>query len=181
MTDTDTKYRALFRKHYAGLLFYATRFLSEAEAEDIVQDTFMVLWKRRDTIEMGEQIQSFLYKTVYTKCINVINRKKLENQYSASMMEIYQKKIDYYNPELNDTEQRMEGRELRDEIYGVIDELPDKCREIFKLSYLHDMKNKDIAETLNISMRTVEAHMYKALKFLRSKLKYLTLLLIFFK
>lgn len=49
--------------------------------------------------------------------------------------------------------------------FGAINELPDKCKEVFKLSYLHDMKNKEIADTLGISLRTVEAHMYKALKF----------------
>lgn len=71
----------------------------------------------------------------------------------------------------------MENRELQAEVYKAINELPDKCREIFKLSYLHDLKNKEIAETLDISLRTVEAHMYKALKYLRLRLKYLLLLL----
>ena len=47
-------------------------------------------------------------------------------------------------------------------MFGAINELPDKCKEVFKLSYLHDMKNKEIADTLGISLRTVEAHMYKA-------------------
>lgn len=52
--------------------------------------------------------------------------------------------------------------------FGAINELPDKCKEVFKLSYLHDMKNKEIADTLGISLRTVEAHMYKALNFART-------------
>jgi hypothetical protein len=58
-------------------------------------------------------------------------------------------------------------------------ELPDKCKEVFKLSYLHDMKNKDIADVMGISLRTVEAHMYKALKILREKLSYLRMILLF--
>lgn len=61
----------------------------------------------------------------------------------------------------------------------AIDELPDKCKEVFKLSYLHDMKNKDIADVMGISLRTVEAHMYKALKILREKLSYLRMILLF--
>ena len=63
-----------------------------------------------------------------------------------------------------------------------INELPDKCKEVFKLSYLHEMKNKEIADVLGISLRTVEAHMYKALKFffLRERLSHLLLSLIIF-
>lgn len=64
--------------------------------------------------------------------------------------------------------------------FEAINELPDKCKEVFKLSYLHDMKNKEIADTLGISLRTVEAHMYKALKFLRERLSHLLLSLIIF-
>ena len=54
------------------------------------------------------------------------------------------------------------------------------CKEVFKLSYLHDMKNKEIADTMGISLRTVEAHMYKALKFLRERLDYLNFMLVLF-
>ena len=61
-----------------------------------------------------------------------------------------------------------------------INGLPDKCKMVFKLSYLHDMKNKEIAETMGISLRTVEAHMYKALKFLRERLGYLNFMLALF-
>ena len=75
---------------------------------------------------------------------------------------------------------KIENQELRQEIFGAINELPDKCKEVFKLSYLHDMKNKEIADTLGISFRTVEAHMYKALKFLRERLSHLLLSLIIF-
>ena len=178
--DATTTYNELFRKYYPGLLFYATRFLPESEAEDVVQDTFLELWKRKDTVEIGEQIQAFLYRITYTKCLNAIKHKQVENEYSAAATELYQKKIEFYDPGQNETIQRMENKELQAEVYKAINELPDKCREVFKLSYLHNMKNKDIAEVLDISMRTVEAHMYKALKYLRVRLKYLLLLVFLF-
>lgn len=178
MDTTTTIYDILFRKYYPGLLFYATRFLPEDEAEDIVQDTFLELWKRKDTIEIGDQIQAFLYRITYTKCLNALKHKQVENEYSTAAAELYQKKIEFYDPGQNETMLRMENKELQAEVYKAINELPDKCKEVFKLSYLHDMKNKEIAEVLDISMRTVEAHMYKALKYLRIRLKYLLLLLL---
>ena len=62
----DITYKALFRRYYPNLIFYATRLVGEEEAEDVVQDVFVELWKRKDTIEIGDQIQAFLYRAVYT-------------------------------------------------------------------------------------------------------------------
>lgn len=173
-------YNELFRKYYPGLLFYATRFLSEDEAEDVVQETFFDLWKKKDTIEIGEQIQSFLYRSVYMKSINVLKHKKVETNYSVVVEELYKQKLEHYQPDDNAIIKTMEAQELRKEIFAVLNELPEKCREVFKLSYIHGMKNKDIADVLDISLRTVEAHMYKALKFLRARLSHLICMLFIF-
>lgn len=79
--------------------------------------------------------------------------------------------IDWKNEEeKRQKEQDMENMELRRKINQAIGELPDKCREIFVLSYLKDMKNSEIALMMNVSVRTVEAHIYKALKSLRARL-----------
>jgi len=96
------------------------------------------------------------------------------------MEEINQKRAEFYQPDNNEIIRRIEDRELRKEIYNAINELPDKCKEVFKLSYLHEMKNKEIADVLGISLRTVEAHMYKALKYLRSRLEPLWIILFLF-
>ena len=148
--DFNITYKALFRKYYPNLIFYATRLVGEEEAEDVVQDVFVELWKRKDSMEIGDQIQAFLYRAVYTRSLNVLKHRNIED------------------------------RELKKEIYDAINELPDKCKEVFKLSYLHDMKNREIADTMGVSLRTVEAHMYKALKYLRSRLDHLIILLTLF-
>lgn len=178
--ELDATYKAVFRQCYPKLLFYAVRLVGDEEAEDIVQDVFVELWRRKESVVIGEQILAFLYRSVYTKAINLLKHQAIENNYSAAMMEIYGRKLQYYQPDHAEVIRKIEDQELRQEIYGVINELPDKCREVFKLSYLHEMKNKDIAETLGISLRTVEAHMYKALKFLRERLRHLLLSLIIF-
>lgn len=178
--DFDIVYRALFRKYYSNLLFYTTRLLGDEEAEDVVQDVFVDLWKRRDSMEIGDQIQAFLYRAAYTRCLNVLKHRNIESGYCAALEEINQKRAEFYQPDNNEVIKRIEDRELRKEISEAINELPDKCREVFKLSYLHDMKNKEIADTMGVSLRTVEAHMYKALKFLRSRLGHLWFLLLLF-
>lgn len=177
--ELENKYRDLFRCYYSDLLFYATRIVGEEEAEDVVQDAFFDLWNRWDEIEVGEQIRAFLYRSVYTKALNVLKHQTVVNEYSATEVEFYQHRLEYYRPEHTEVIRRIENEELHEEIDRAINALPDKCREIFKMSYLHDMKNKDIADVLGISLRTVEAHMYRALKILRAQLKYLRLLALF--
>ena len=176
----DLTYKALFRRYYPSLIFYATRLVGEEEAEDVVQDVFVELWKRKDSIEIGEQIQAFLYRAVYTRALNVLKHRNVEDGYCAAMEEINRRRAEFYQPDNNEVIRKIEDRELRKEIHDANNELPDKCKEVFKLSYLHDMKNKEIADVLGVSLRTVEAHMYKALKFLRNRLGHLWFILLLF-
>ena len=178
--NLDQTYKLLFHKYYANLLFYATRIVGEEEAEDVVQDVFVELWRRKDTVQMGGQVQAFLYRAVYTRALNVLKHRDVKNSYEAVVTEIHKKRVEFYQPDSNEVVKRIEDRELRRTLAEAINELPDKCKMVFKLSYLHDMKNKDIAETMGISLRTVEAHMYKALKFLRERLDYLILVILIF-
>lgn len=175
MLENDLKktYVSLFEKHYSNLMFYATRFVDEDEAEDIIQDVFFELWNRRDKVEFGENIKSFLYRSVYTKALNVIKHKTIVENYNAEEVLLQNSRLEFYQPDNTDVIRRIESLELRKEIYSAINSLPEKCREIFKLSYIYNHTNKEISEILGISLRTVEAHMYKALKFLRDKLKHL--------
>ena len=176
----DLTYKSLFRRYYTNLLFYATRIVGEEDAEDVVQDVFVELWKRKDTMKVGEQIQAFLYRAVYTRALNVLKHRDIVSGYEAVMLEIHKKRVEFYQPDSNDVVKRIEDAELRRKLSDAINELPDKCRMVFKRSYLHDMKNKEIADTMGVSLRTVEAHMYKALKLLRDKLGYLNLMLALF-
>ena len=73
----DVTYQTLFRRYYPSLIFYSTRLVGDEEAEDVVQDVFVELWRRKDYIEIGDQIQAFLYRAVYTRapqCIEAPER-----------------------------------------------------------------------------------------------------------
>lgn len=183
MSSSETfeqTYRRLFRRHYTGLLFYAARLVGEDEAEDVVQDVFAELWRRQDAVELGGQIQSFLYRAVYTRALNVLKHRDVVGEYEAEQAEIHRRRMDFYSPDHNEVIRRIEDSELRRQLADAIRALPDKCRTVFVLSYLHDMKNREIAEALGISTRTVEAHMYKALHLLRERLGVLRLLAVLF-
>ncbi|MGL5937169.1 MAG: RNA polymerase sigma-70 factor [Phocaeicola sp.] len=166
----ETTYREVFRKYYSQLLFYATRMIGEEEAEDIVQDVFVDLWRRRESIEIGSQIKAFLYRAVYTHALNVLKHRDVKSNYEGLMLDVDLHRIAFYQPDNHEILKKIEDKELRKRIGSAISELPEKCRMVFKLSYLHHLKNKQIAETMDISLRTVEAHMYKALRHLRERL-----------
>ncbi len=171
----------LFGKHYPELLFYAGRFLPEQEAEDIVQDVFYELWENKESIDLGENIRAYLYRMVYSRSINLIKRKELENKYSAHQEAFHKYRTSFYQSRYaGNIIEKIVNKELGDEIEQAINQLPERCREVFRLSYLQELKNKEIAEVLDISLRTVEAHMYKALKQLRELLQHLKIFLIIF-
>ena len=98
----DLTYKALFRRYYPSLIFYATRLVGEEEAEDVVQDVFVELWKRKDSIEIGEQIQAFLYRAVYTRALNVLKHRNVEDGYCAAMEEINRRRAEFYQPDNNE-------------------------------------------------------------------------------
>lgn len=168
-TVKEESYQAIFRKYYPRMFYYAKRIVGEDAADDVVQEAFLELWNRMDALETDvPQIESYLYKTIYSRGLNYLKRYKKVN--TATIEDINEMRMSCYFSSLGDGEQDMENMELRRKINQAIGELPDKCMEIFVLSYLKDMKNSEIALMMNVSVRTVEAHIYKALKSLRARL-----------
>ena len=114
MDDTfDITYKALFRRYYPNLMFYATRLVGDEEAEDVVQDVFVELWKRRDSMVIGDQIQAFLYRAVYTRALNVLKHRSIEDGYCAAVEEINQKRAEFYQPDNNEVIRRRSRRPFR--------------------------------------------------------------------
>lgn len=175
---TLSEYRLYFRQFYPSLLLYATRLLVHDGMEDVVQDAFVDLWHRRNAMDDTAHIKSFLYRAVYTKSLNVIKHRSVVSGYAAERSALETMRLTYYAPDNNPVDTDLENQELREKIDAAINELPDKRRQIFKMSYLHGMSNKEIAQVMDISVRTVEAQLYKALKYLRHRLENLVLLLL---
>lgn len=171
-------YIELFNKNYLSLVKYAASFVDMDNAEDIVQDAFVELWERREEIEAGSYISSFLYKSVYSKSINKLKHIAVVNKYSSARIELYQEKQKYLSPENAEVLKNIENKELKEKIEKAIDSLSPQAKSVFRLSHIFGLKNKEIAETLSISPRTVEAHLYKARTLLKQKLSYLLKLIL---
>lgn len=157
-------FEILFKNYYPYLCHFASQFLTDdIAAEEVVQDIFVKLWEKRKSIIIESSVKSYLFKMVKNQCLNIIQHNKIKNQYAEKVKEtplLNQTTSDFYN-----------AVELSQAIEKSINAMPEKRKEIFKLSREEGLKYKEIAEKLKISIKTVEAQMGIALKYLREKLK----------
>ena len=162
-----TEFGRLYEKHVPGLIFYARKFVDHQTAEDVVHDVFLKIWKN-DTVMIADQsIGAYLFNAVRNACLDLLKHQTICNDYLNEA--IRNLKIEELIADEN-PENRLIKQEQIDAVYKEIDRLPEKCREIFVLAYIEEKKNAEIAEQLHISVRTVEAQIYKGLKILRSAL-----------
>lgn len=167
----------LFDRYYEGLLNYAGRIVRETElAHDLVQETFCKLYEDHVNLSIHLSVKSYLYKSVYNSCLNEIKHQKVVNNYADREL------LDFYFTEIvqaPEAELALQNEDIRKVLEEAINKLPERCREVFVLSKVEELSNKDIAEKLNISVKTVEVQMTKALSRLREELEWL-LCIIFF-
>lgn len=166
------EFEALYKKIYPKLYYYARGFVGDNDAEDIVAEAFMDLWRRRDEIDFGDRINTLLSRSVYTRSINCLKHRNMSVSHIALLEELSTRRRELFDADSAFSPQRrLEIDDLRQHLVTAIERLPDRCRKVFCMSYLDDMRNEKIAEELGLSVRTVETHIYNALRTLRKLLR----------
>lgn len=172
--DDENAFRVLFYQFFAPLCVFANRYIEDrGVCEDIVQDTFLKLWKNRKSQSIKVSIKNFLITNVKNGCIDYLRRREFQQKCVTQLREKYMfEKQDY--------EEIYTISELEQIINSAVNKLPPKVKEVFEMNRFEDMSYKEIAEHNHISIKTVEAYMTKALKILRIELKdYLCFLYLF--
>jgi RNA polymerase sigma-70 factor (ECF subfamily) len=170
-------YRHLYHQYYSMLFNLAYQYLDDADdAKEIVQNAFLKLWEIKGQLKDNSNLKNYLYTLVKNGCLNQIKRKQIVNNHNNN---IKQRELELQYESLSRMSfDYMEIEELKNKIEEAVSNLPEHCRKVFCMSRYEGFKNTEIAEKLNISEKTVEAHMTKALKSLRVALKdYLPLLI----
>lgn len=160
----EKAFEKLFHKYYGHLCSFATKIINDDDsAEEIVQDLFVKLWEKREHLSIETSLKNYLFRSVKNLCLNFIQHNKIKLQHAQivhSEVESNFSDDDVY-PEID----------LAFKIEESINSLPEKRKEIFRLSRQEGLKYHEIAEKLNISIKTVETQMSLAIKSLREKLR----------
>lgn len=168
--DKEKKFEDVFRSHYKELHHYGFKILQDADlAEEVVQQVFLRLWEKDWETEIHTSIRAYLYKSVYHSSLNVLKRDQVKRRYE-----------DYkYNQPAAVAYADQSDNALKKDLYKALGSLPEKSRLVFEMSRFQELKYQEIAVLMELSIKTVEGHMTKALRHLRIHLvDYLTVLLL---
>ena len=156
-------YDAVFRTWYPVLVRVAGALLREVDAaEEVAQDVMLELWRRRHLVDTNISLRAYLLRSVRNRALNHLRHLRVRRQSETDVEALYDSPVR--------ADQPVVAKELAEAVQTALRELPPRCREVFELSRVHGLKYAEIAESLEISQKTVEAQMGKALRIMRERL-----------
>ena len=161
--------QGLFDLYYKPLCVFALNFLdSYEEAEDVIQDLFVKFWERRGNTVFQGALRAYLFSSVQHNCIKILKSKR----------KYHFDEIENYEDSLEDKYTSNGMEEERERLYAEIEKLPEQCRKVFEAVVLKDMRYKEAAVQLDLSVNTVKTHLARAMKQLRSSLGIIVLVVV---
>ena len=159
-----TAFSEIYNRYWKRIFTVAVNKIGQLEeAEEIVQDIFVSMWNRRESIIITTTLNAYLSVSVKYRVIKILAKRNLYNKFTDYSLHIL-------SPTDNSTQNWLEFEELKSQLETLVAQLPEKCRLVYKLSREEGMSQKQIAKEFDISEKTVEAHIGKALKHLRTGL-----------
>lgn len=168
----DVAFEQMFKTHYKALHAYAFVMLKDQVlAEEMVQGMFMKFWEKREFLNIQSSLKAYLYKSVYHDCLNYLKHEKIKFK--------HQEYVQHHQAlQTESASTRVEMTELQNRLSDAMNNLPEQCRTIFQMSRFEGLKYKEIADQLDLSTKTIENQMGKALRILRLKLSEFLILIL---
>lgn len=168
--QNEAAYELVFNLFYPRLVYFAKEYVPYDDAKNLVQDAFVALWNKKPEFLNKAQLQSFLYTSVKNNCIMYLRHEKVKKSYGED--EAVRKQNQVYTLALEQIDtSHITFQEIEFIVEKTLGDLPPRCREVFILSRMEGKKNQEVAEALEISVKSVEAQITKALKLFRIALK----------
>ena len=164
-------FEQIVREYWSRMFKFALIYTQNNEtSQELVQDTFLVLWNNRAILKDNTNLITYLMVVLRNKCLNLLEQTRIRQLYIEEIDDetIYQRANLYVLQD--EASQIVESEDLHKAIERALSKLPEKTREVFMLSRYDGLKNQQIAETKNISQKTVEYHISKALQILKEEL-----------
>lgn len=163
-TGNELVFEKVFKQYFKVLQNYAYTILNDLDvAEEMVQNVFLKIWEKREKLPQDANIGSYLYKSVYHESLNWLRHEKVK--FSHQEHTLYSMKN-----ETDNTADRIKMKQLEEHLQKALNDLPQQCRTIFQMSRFDELRYREIADELGISIKTVENQMGKALRLMRLKL-----------
>lgn len=168
-----TEFSRIYTLYFPKMVRFAREYiLSEGEAQSLVQDLFLYLWERRDTLEAVSNLNAFLFTLTKNRCIDFYRQHSRMSRLKESLDALQERELALKMEALQQFDENMfSTQEIEELLDNAINHLPEKCREVFILSRMEGMKHEEIAQQLNISVHTVQNHISTALRKLKAELK----------
>ncbi len=166
----ELRFRELYNRYYLRLFNFSLQFTkSRSESEDLIHEVFLKYWEKRHEIK-ETAVESLLFTITRNLCLNYVKHLKIIQNRNLDLEKI-RKWEDLYRIEFVRNEPYiLIENELQDMILKIMNNLPERCREVFQLSRITGLKNREIAEKLDISLKAVEKHITRAVHEFRTKL-----------
>lgn len=160
---------AVYAAYYEALCRYALRFLrSRQGAEDLVHDVFLRIWRDREQLVIRGSVRSYLYAAVRNRALDVLRRARTEVAVTETAQRL--EAADGECEAVGEADASLAAAELAAALQRVIDELPPRVRETILLRWQRQLTNREIADALGVTLKTVEAHLARAYRALRERL-----------
>jgi RNA polymerase sigma-70 factor (family 1) len=163
-------FEELFKQTFPRMLGYCKLFIhDQAQANDLVQECFVKLWEKRNTIKTTQSIESLLFVMLRNKCLNYLRDQKLRD-YEKDIESIKENELQYlYQLDFIGKEEKTLEESLIEAIHASVEKLPEKRKLVFIKAKIEGKKNKDVAEELGISIKAVEKHLHQAKEQIRTE------------
>lgn len=174
LSRDETAFEQVFKTHYKNLHAYAFTLLKDdMAAEEMVQNVFCKLWERNENLSITGSVAAYLYRAVNNESLNYLRHLKVRSDHQLF--------VSHRNDSLTPSPHgSLHMKELEQKLKEALNDLPEQCRTVFQMSRFEELRYREIAKKLDISVKTVENHMGKALRILRTKLAdFLVLILLF--
>lgn len=157
---------------YSRLFNFANGYLNNDEnTKEVLQDVFLRLWDHRSKLTEDTILNAYLFTLTRNRCIDLIRRERLLMQFRADKQEEYRKLTENFDALSDPILDSIFATEIETEINHAISRLPEQCRKVFIMSRANGLKNREISEKLELSEKTVESHLTKALKTIKQALE----------
>ncbi len=171
--DGDEKaFGIVFRSYYSGLVRFAVEYVADREvARNLVQNVYMKLWENKSGLIDDENLKGYLYTLTRNEAISYLRHLKVSQKFAEKIQTEYENLMLNLDAISNLDFNTFDMVKLENAIAQTLEELPERCREVFILSRYEQLKNQEIADKLQISVKAVEANITRALRFFREQLK----------